>query len=140
MVAADIMVIMVVKVIKVIIVKMVIMVALDTMVVMVVMVKIIRSSGQPGHTGLTGKKSQRRQERQLYQTFQFDFPGYLCRAAFAILAMFLENAFQNIDLKRQYQNNKFNLLPTVHILIALFHSKHFYCCSVQIYSFTNRKS
>ena len=45
-------------------------------------------TGQPGHTAQTGQTSQKEETGQTDLTFKLDFPGNLCRAAFAILAMF----------------------------------------------------
>ena len=45
-------------------------------------------TGLPGHTGQTGQTSQRQPKGHTDLTFNPDFPGNLCRAAFAILAMF----------------------------------------------------
>ena len=45
-------------------------------------------TGQPGHTAQTGQTSQKEQSGQTNLTFELDFPGNLCTAAFAILAMF----------------------------------------------------
>ena len=48
----------------------------------------ISQTGQPGQTGQTGQTSQRGLTRWTDLFFKLDFPGSLCRAAFAILAMF----------------------------------------------------
>ena len=45
-----------------------------------IIIYISGQTGQPGQTGQTG---------QTDLTFKLDFPGNLCRAAFAILVMFL---------------------------------------------------
>ena len=49
------------------------------MLMVVMLVRVIRK----------GQTSQIRQRGQTDLTFKLDFPGNLCRAAFAILAMFL---------------------------------------------------
>ena len=48
----------------------------------------IGQTGQPGQMGQTGQTSQRGLTGQTDLTFKLDFPGSLCRAAFAILVMF----------------------------------------------------
>ena len=53
---------------------------------------VIMSSGQTGKQGQPGQTEQTGQTGQTGQTdltFKLDFPGNLCRAAFAILAMFV---------------------------------------------------
>ena len=56
---------------------------------MVVMaIRTDRQTGQPGQTGQTGQSSPKGLTGQTDLTFKLDFPGNLCRAAFAILAMF----------------------------------------------------
>ena len=44
--------------------------------------------GQTGQTGQKGQKGQTRKTAQTKLTLKLDFPGNLCRAAFAILSMF----------------------------------------------------
>ena len=48
-----------------------------------------RQTGYNQDTGQTGQTSQRGETGQTNLTFKLDFLGNLCRAAFAILAMFL---------------------------------------------------
>ena len=55
---------------------------IDRMVVMVI--RTDRQTGQPGQTGQTSQKGLR---GQTYLILKQDFPGHLCRAAFAILAV-----------------------------------------------------
>ena len=50
-----------------------------------------KQTGLLGHTGQRGQTSQRGHTGQTDLTFKLVFPGNMCRAAFAILAMFLES-------------------------------------------------
>ena len=53
-----------------------------------IFVLLLGKTGLPGHTGQTGQTSQREPTGHTDLTFNPDFPGNLCGAAFAILAMF----------------------------------------------------
>ena len=77
MVAMDIVVVIVV-IDRIFVVVMVVMVIMVIMVFMVIM--IIRTDRKTRTTGRTGQRD---------LTFKLEFPGNLCRAAFAILALFL---------------------------------------------------
>ena len=51
-------------------------------------VLLLGKTGLPGHTGQTGQTSQRGHTGQTDLTFELDFPGNFCQAAFTILAIF----------------------------------------------------
>ena len=59
------------------------------MVIVVVMVVMVIRSDRTTRTHRTGQKSQGGETGPTDLTFKLDFPGNLCRAAFAIHAMFL---------------------------------------------------
>ena len=62
------------------------MVTLDIMVVMAMIIDYHCSHARHVHHGHQDR--QENQDKRADRTFKLDFPGNLCRAAFAILAMF----------------------------------------------------